>query len=1148
LGSSTSDLTVQNAIIIDTSTEGILTGGADLLLSALTLSAGEVTSTGGIVSLSGGGQLSGTGKLDVSGSTWGLGGDFVKDNGTLTSSGTLTISQTNLALSGNSTLTSDEALSFVTLNLNNFKLTLGSSTSDLTVENAITIDASGEGILTGGADLSLGALTLSAGDVTSTVGIVSLSGGGQLSGTGKLDVSGSTWVLGEDFVKSSGTLTDNFTNLKLEGHSTLTSDEALSFVNLNLNDFTLTLGSSTSDLTVVDNITIDSSTEGISTGDANLILNASQTISGQGSITSTGGIISLQEGGELSGSGILDVSGSIWTLGGDFEKDGGTLTMSGTNLGLVDNITLTSDEALSFVNLNLNDFKLTLGSSTSDLTVENAITIDASTEGILTGGADLLLSALTLSAGDVTSTGGIVSLSGGGQLSGTGKLDVSGSTWVLGGDFVKSSGTLTISQTNMALSGNSTLTSDEALSFVTLNLNNFKLTLGSSDSDLTVINAITIDASTEGISTGKADLILMSALTMSEGLLESSGGTWVLGGDFNKTSGTLSITETDLTLTNNSTLTSDEALSFVTLKLNGQGLTLNTSSTHLTLSNPFTVGASESVDTQAGSLTLNGSATLEDNGTIESSAGSLTFNGSVALDNASLLLTGGSVALNSGATISGSELKLFDSSLTLAGNVGMTNDSTLSLKNTVINPGSYTIGMTGGTLGLGGTYSGFGAVQTDNATSLELNAATTISSNSAMVIGGLDLNAFALTLGSATTDLTIQSTLAVDNSDSQLITNAADLILPYPLQLSAGSITSTAGTFTLSQGGTINNATLDVRGTTLKLSDNLSAGSGTLTSNNTSVLHLLDDVTLTFNGEKTFKALEHNGKTLTLGSTTSDLKLVDPLTLNAGTLHTQGADLNLQGALTLQNNSLIDSTGGTLTLGGTVDNSSELTVPGTALALRSDFAITGTLSTGTGTTISRNTHEFDLSRGLLKLGGDLNLAGTVTDNDTRLIMQANATLGNSVSTGIGSLDLNGSALSISMAMTINDPLTLDATGEKIVTGAADLTLNGGISVTSGTLSSTGGTLSLPVGATLANGLLDSTGGDWGLGGDFVKSSGTLTISQTDFKLVGHSTLTSDVALSFVTLNLNNFTLTLGSSTSDLTVIKPSPLTQAVRVY
>ena len=115
------------------------------------------------------------------------------------------------------------------------------------------------------------------------------------------------------------------------------------------------------------------------------------------------------------------------------------------------------------------------------------------------------------------------------------------------------------------------------------------------------------------------------------------------------------------------------------------------------------------------------------------------------------------------------------------------------------------------------------AVQTDNTTSLELNAATTISSNSAMVIGGLGLNNFTLTLGSATTDLTIQSALAVDSSDSQLITNAADLILPYPLQLSAGVIRSTGGTFTLTQGGTVEGTgELDVSGTTIKLQGDLS--------------------------------------------------------------------------------------------------------------------------------------------------------------------------------------------------------------------------------------------------------------------------------------------------------------------------------------
>ncbi len=119
------------------------------------------------------------------------------------------------------------------------------------------------------------------------------------------------------------------------------------------------------------------------------------------------------------------------------------------------------------------------------------------------------------------------------------------------------------------------------------------------------------------------------------------------------------------------------------------------------------------------------------------------------------------------------------------------------------------------------------------------------------------------------------------------------------------------------------------------------------------------------------------------------------------------------------------------------------------MALRSDFAITGTLSTGTGTTISRNNNELDLSGGLLKLGGDLNLAGTVTDNDTRLILQADATLGNSASTGIGSLDLNGSALTISMPLIVNDPLTLDASGEQLLTGSNALSLNNHLELSAG---------------------------------------------------------------------------------------------------
>jgi len=79
---------------------------------------------------------------------------------------------------------------------------------------------------------------------------------------------------------------------------------------------------------------------------------------------------------------------STLELADDFSSSG-SLNISGTVLTLTNDITLTSVQALNYVTLNLNLYTLTLGSLDSDLTVENAITIAASTEGILTGGADL---------------------------------------------------------------------------------------------------------------------------------------------------------------------------------------------------------------------------------------------------------------------------------------------------------------------------------------------------------------------------------------------------------------------------------------------------------------------------------------------------------------------------------------------------------------------------------------------------------------------------------------------------------------------------------------------------------------------------------------------------------------------------------------
>jgi hypothetical protein len=116
----------------------------------------------------------------------------------------------------------------------------------------------------------------------------------------------------------------------------------------------------------------------------------------------------------------------------------------------------------------------------------------------------------------------------------------------------------------------------------------------------------------------------------------------------------------------------------------------------------------------------------------------------------------------------------------------MADSSTLRLKDTVFGAGSAKILLTDGTLEFGGTFSDFSKIKTDSNTALKLNANTNISSVSPMEIGGLDLNNFELSLGSETTDLTIQSILMLENTGSKLVTNLADLTLPYALQLNAG--------------------------------------------------------------------------------------------------------------------------------------------------------------------------------------------------------------------------------------------------------------------------------------------------------------------------------------------------------------------------
>ncbi|MDP7158861.1 MAG: hypothetical protein QF922_11690, partial [SAR324 cluster bacterium] len=262
-----------------------------------------------------------------------------------------------------------------------------------------------------------------------------------------------------------------------------------------------------------------------------------------------------------------------------------------------------------------------------------------------------------------------------------------------------------------------------------------------------------------------------------------------------------------------------------------------------------------------------------------------------------------------------------------------------------------------------------------------------------------------------------------------------------------------------------------------------------------------------------------------------------PLMLNAVALHTQDGSLSLQGELTLAEGALLDSTSGTLTLEGTVDNLSKLALPSTTLTLQDDLEVFGTITTGAGTDLQNNGFVLDLSGGTLELGGDLSLSGTVTDNATRLRLLTDAALESQETTNLGELNLNGFALTVSIpTLNIFEPLALETAGEQLVAGSSNLHLRETLRIESGELSSSGGTVTLDTSASLGDsGVLDLQGSVLELSGSLNVDNGTLNAVTATVRLLDNITFSSNNALSLGTLEMSGNALSLGSSSTDLSI-------------
>ena len=124
---------------------------------------------------------------------------------------------------------------------------------------------------------------------------------------------------------------------------------------------------------------------------------------------------------------------------------------------LSDNVSISSNDEITFKDVNLNRFALSLGSATSFLKFSNQVAINNAADQINTGtGTVKFPGGLTVGAGKVSANGGRISLSNASTISADGILDVSSGVLELNAALnVSGSGTLkTNSSTSFTLNNN----------------------------------------------------------------------------------------------------------------------------------------------------------------------------------------------------------------------------------------------------------------------------------------------------------------------------------------------------------------------------------------------------------------------------------------------------------------------------------------------------------------------------------------------------------------------------------------------------------------------------------------------------------------------------------------------------------------------
>jgi fibronectin-binding autotransporter adhesin len=849
------------------STIGSLAGGGttggNVVLGTKTLTVGDSTST------TYSGVISGSGGLTKQGS-----GTLTLDNAN-TYTGATSVNAGTLALSGSGSLASSTALSLANV---------ASAIFDISgVTSSSTIGSLAGGGTTGG-NVVLGTKTLTVGDSTST------TYSGVISGTnGNLTKQGSGTLTLDNANTYTGATSVNAGTLALSGSGSLASSTALSLTNV---------ASAIFDISgVTSGSTIGSLAGGGGTG-GNVVLGTKTLTVGDSTSTTYSGVIGGTNGNlTKQGSGTLTLANAN-TYTGATTINAGTLALTGSG-------SLASSTALSLANVAGAIFNISGVTSSS--------TIGSLAGGGGTGGNVVLGSKTLIAGGDNSSTSyaGVISGSSGNfTKTGSGTLTLSGANSFTGA-LVVDQGTIstgTINTTSAAGPlGQGTITLGGASSGTLAFTDNTATTT-------TLNRAFTMGAGGGVINvtfSGKT-LALPSILSGSGSFTKSGPGGLILS-SASSYSGTTTINAGTLALTGSGSLASSTALSLANVAgaiFDISGVT--SGSTIGSLAGGGTTGGNVVLGTKT--LTVGDSTSTTYSGVISGTNGNLTKQGSgtLTLDNANTYT--GATSVNAGTlALSGSGSLASSTALSLANVVGaifdisgVTSSSTIgSLAGGGTTGGNVVLGTKTLTVGdsTSTTYSGVISGTNGNLTkqgsgTLTLDNANTYTGNTIINSGVLRIaNASALGGTGAGTSIGSSGTL-------ELIST---LLMAEPLTLNGGTLlgsgnSSVIGSITLTAGSTIS---------TSALSDTLTI-SGEVDGNAALALQGAGNVVLN----------SAVGNTVRLASLTSD---AGTTTLNQGTVNTTG-NQNFNDAVILGAATTLDSSTGNVSLAGTVNGASALTI------------------------------------------------------------------------------------------------------------------------------------------------------------------------------------------------------------------------------